>query len=129
MNEESAILVGYRRGPIWYGRLRRGQQGEPASVEFDWSWVLDRDERYGDVVGFYHTHPAGAATPSDRDVRTLRAWVGCLGKPLLCIIQGDVSLAAYRFASDEDDGQPVAEVERFPRNVIVAVEPHGRGSK
>jgi hypothetical protein len=109
--------------------LRQRQQGGPSSVEFDWSWALDREERYGDIVGFYHTHPAGTAAPSDRDMRTMRAWVGCLGKPLLCIIGADGSLAGYRFASDEDGGQPVAEVERFPRHVIVAVELHGRGCK
>ena len=69
-NETSYVLVGQRRGRIWYGRLRQRQTGQPASVEFDWDWVLDREERYGDVLGFYHTHPAGLAAPSDRDLRT-----------------------------------------------------------
>lgn len=121
-NEISAILVGRRRGRIWYGRLRERRGGGPASVEFDWAWVLAREERYGDVAGFYHTHPPGLAAPSQRDLRTMRAWVSCLGKPLLCVIESGDVLAAYLFCTDEDDGQALSEVERFPRNVVVAVE-------
>ena len=125
--ELSYVLIGQRRGRIWYGRLRQRQTGQRASVEFDWSWVLEREERQGDVLGFYHTHPAGAALPSARDVRTMRAWVSCLGKPLLCLIESDDALAAYAFASDEDSGQALDDVERFPRNVIVAVTPQTQG--
>ena len=42
-------------------------------MRFDGAWVLDREETHGDVVGFLHTHPDGPATPSQRDVRTIRA--------------------------------------------------------
>jgi proteasome lid subunit RPN8/RPN11 len=122
MNEICYILIGRRRGRIWHGRLRRPHEGRPHSVEFDWAWVLDREERYGDVAGFFHTHPAGLPAPSQRDQRTMRAWVSCLGKPLLCLVESDGLLAAYIFRSDEDEGQPVQEVERFPRRAIVAVE-------
>jgi proteasome lid subunit RPN8/RPN11 len=122
-HEISYVLIGQRRGRIWHGRLRQRQTGQPASVEFDWNWVLEREERQGDVLGFYHTHPAGAATPSARDVRTMRAWVSCLGKPLLCVIESDDALAAHLFATDEGRGQVLEEVERFPRNVVVAVAP------
>jgi len=45
----------------------------------------------GDVVGFLHTHPAGPASPSGPDVRTMRAWRRALGKPLLCLIAGPQS--------------------------------------
>lgn len=83
MSEEIAVLIGQRRGHVWYGRLRQRQVGEPASVEFDWAWVLEREERQGDVIGFYHTHPSGLTTPSERDLRTMRAWAGCFGKPPL----------------------------------------------
>jgi proteasome lid subunit RPN8/RPN11 len=99
--------------------------GSPASVEFDWAWVLAREERSRDVLGFYHTHPAGLATPSWRDVRTMRAWVGCLGKPLLCIIESEGGLAAYVFRTDTDEGHPLEEVERFPRQIIVGIGPAG----
>ncbi len=120
-NESAAVLVGYRRGDIWYGRLRQSWTGDAASVTFDWSWVLEREERYGDVIGFFHTHPAGIPTPSQRDVRTMRAWVSCLGKPLLCLIQSGEELTATLFKDDQDDGQPFSQVERFRRRVIVAV--------
>jgi hypothetical protein len=52
----------------------------------------------------------------------MRAWVSCFGKPLLCLIDSGDRLSAYLFQTDEDDGRPVARVERFPRNAIVAVE-------
>jgi hypothetical protein len=125
VNEESAVLIGHRRGRIWHGRLRQRQVGSPASVEFDWDWVLRREERSRDVLGFYHTHPAGIATPSQRDVRTMRAWVSCLGKPLLCIIESGGGLAAYVFRTDADDGELLHEVERFPRQVIVGIGREG----
>jgi hypothetical protein len=122
LDEISYILIGHCRDGLWYGRLRQRQVGSPASVEFDWAWVMAREERYGDVAGFFHTHPQGLATPSARDLRTMRAWVSCFGKPLLCLIDGGDRLSAYLFETDEDDGRPVARVERFPRNAIVAVE-------
>jgi hypothetical protein len=122
MNEISYVLIGHRRRGIWHGRLRQRQMGGPASVEFDWAWVMEREERYGDVAGFFHTHPPGLATPSQRDLRTMRAWVSCFGKPLLCLIESGERLSAYLFATDEDAGLPVAQLERFPRNAIVAVE-------
>jgi proteasome lid subunit RPN8/RPN11 len=95
--------------------------GDPASVQFDWAWVLDREERRGDILGFFHTHPPEGSQPSQRDVRTMRAWVSCLGKPLLCLISSEDTLNGYLFTDDEDRGQPVGEVELFPRKVIVAV--------
>lgn len=122
MNEIAYTLIGRRRGGIWYGRLRRRQAGGPTSVEFDWAWVLAREEGYGDVAGFFHTHPRGLAMPSRRDLRTMRAWVGCFGKPLLCLIDGGGGLSVHLFRTDEDEGRPLARVKRFPRNVVVAVE-------
>jgi proteasome lid subunit RPN8/RPN11 len=122
LNEESAVLVGYRRGHLWYGRLRQRQVGTPASVAFDGDWVLGREERHGDVIGFYHTHPPAHGKPSARDVRTMRAWASCFGKPLLCVIESDSVLTVTVFRSDEDEGERLGEVRRFPRGVIVAVD-------
>jgi hypothetical protein len=122
MNETCHILIGGHRGRFWYGWLRQQYEGGPCSVAFDWAWVLDREERYGDVAGFLHTHPPGLAAPSQRDQRTMRAWVSCLGKPLLCIVESGDVLTAYVFGTDEDDGRAVAEVQRFPRRALVAVE-------
>ncbi len=100
-------------------RLRQTRTGGPASVDFDWAWVIEREEQYGDILGFYHTHPSGLARPSRRDVRTMHAWVSCMGKPLLCVIESDANLNAYVFETDENDGFPLAEIQRFPRNVLI----------
>lgn len=128
MNEVCYVLVGQRRGRVWYGRLRQRHVGNPGSVQFDWAWVLDREERRGDIVGFFHTHPPGVRLPSQRDVRTMHAWVSCLAKPLLCLIAAGGEFDAYLFANDEDEGQTLGVVERFPRNVIVAVQGEETGN-
>ena len=66
----------------WLGfrllRLRR----QVLAVEL----VLAREEAHGDVHGFLHTHPVGSPAPSQRDLRTMRAWTAAFGKPLLCLI-------------------------------------------
>jgi hypothetical protein len=120
--EESGVLVGSRRGAIWLGRLCQKRQGEAASVDFDWSWVLAREEKRGDVIGFWHTHPFGLAGPSRRDVRTMQAWVDCLGKPLLCLIEVPGRIAPYLFGSGEEAGRSLAEAQRFERGRLVVVE-------
>lgn len=124
--EECWTLLGWQRNRIWYARKTRRWAGESASVEFDGLWVLAREEQRHDVAGFFHTHPAGPAGPSTRDVRTMRAWVSAFGKPLLCVIASPGGLKAYRFDSDRSSGTPLAAVEVFPRGIIVGVEPDGR---
>jgi proteasome lid subunit RPN8/RPN11 len=120
--EECWTLVGERRGPIWYARRVRPTSGEPASVAFDGAWVLRREERRGDVLGFLHTHPPGLLRPSRRDVRTMRAWCGAFGKPLLCVIVSDGRAAGFRFDDDEAEGVAVARVELFAAGVVVALD-------
>jgi proteasome lid subunit RPN8/RPN11 len=121
-NEECAVVVGSAQRGVWYGRLRQRWVGTPASVEFDWSWVLAREERRGDVIGFFHSHPSGSNAPSQRDARTMRAWVSCFGKPLLCVIQSPGDLQAYLFQTDVEKGQQLDQVRRFPHNVVVGIE-------
>jgi hypothetical protein len=81
----------------------------------DGVWALSREESDGDVMGFFHTHPAGARCgPSHRDIRTMRAWCSALGRPLLCLIAEEPEIrtpAAYVFCSDEDNGTPVQILE------------------
>jgi proteasome lid subunit RPN8/RPN11 len=97
----------------------RRTRGQPTSVEFDAAWVLEREESKGDVVGFYHTHPSGSPEPSQRDLRTMRAWTASFGKPLLCLIESDGIMTAYRFDNDESDGVLIAS-ELLPRGVVIA---------
>ena len=95
-------------------------------VEFDGPAVLAREERRHDVVGFLHTHPGFAASPSRRDVATMQAWVSAFGKPLVCLIRGADGLKGYRFDDFESSGIPLATVEEFPRGIIVGVDGDGR---
>jgi proteasome lid subunit RPN8/RPN11 len=104
----------------------RPTQGKRVSVRFDGAWVLNREEEHGDVVGFLHTHPEGPATPSGRDVRTMRAWHSAFGKPLLCLIAGPDDLRGYRFDGDDPTGAVLAAVEAFPRGVVIGVDADAR---
>lgn len=120
--EECWPLVGKRQGRIWLARKLRRSTGSPSRVEFDGLAILSREESRQDVIGFLHTHPKCAALPSGRDIDTMQAWVGALGKPLVCLIAGTDGLAGYRFSTDDSLGERLTAVELFPRGVIVAVD-------
>jgi proteasome lid subunit RPN8/RPN11 len=94
-------------------------------VQFDGPWVLEREERRHDVIGFLHTHPDGPPSPSRRDVRTMRAWCSAFGKPLLCLIASPNGVRGYRFDDDESEGVGLALVETFPRGVLIGVDADG----
>ena len=95
----------------WQVQRQRRVRGSRESVTADWAWALDREETRGDVLGFLHTHPAGAGTrPSERDTQSMRAWCSALGKPLLCIIRERREIAGYVFLNAEKDGQPVRSI-------------------
>ncbi len=116
MREHCWILIGECRAGVWRFRRRQPVTGTVAAVDFDWRWALEREERHGDVAGFWHTHPPGAGTaPSARDVRTLRAWCSALGKPLVCVIAGGRQLAAYVFDGDASLGVALAAPRRVAR--------------
>jgi hypothetical protein len=110
MNEQCWILIGGydEELGLWQVHLQRQVSGQPASVEVDWKWAMSREDEYGDLVGFAHTHSAGAGTdPSPRDIRTMQAWCSALGKPLLCLIdEGDKMIhpVAYEFEDDQSEG-------------------------
>lgn len=120
MNNVCYVLIGERRGNVWVGRLQQPSEGQPSQVAFDWAQVLVREESFGDVLGFYHTHPTSAPFPSQRDVRTMQAWVDSFGKPLLCVIQSGELLAGYMF--DQAGNCIPLRPTRFARNILVAVE-------
>lgn len=124
--ERCWILVGQRRGRVWFGRRLRESKGDRASVRFDGAWVLQREESRADVLGFWHTHPDGPVEPSTRDVRTMRSWCGAFGKPLLCLIASPTGLRGYRFDDHRSDGVELAAMEVFPRGVVIGVEADAR---
>lgn len=117
MTEQCWVLTGGydEEQRIWRVTLHRQVVGEPGSVEADWQWALDQEEAFGNLAGFAHTHPAGAgATPSTRDIRTMRSWCSALGKPLLCLIGEGHNLAdpaAYIFKDDQSNGTATAAFE------------------
>jgi proteasome lid subunit RPN8/RPN11 len=119
------MLLGQHRGRIWFCRRVRQSSGERVSVRFDGQWVLQREETHGDVVGFLHTHPDGPASPSQRDVRTMRAWCSAFGKRLLCLIASPEGLRGYRFDDDSSEGQALETAEMFPRGVVIGVDADG----
>jgi proteasome lid subunit RPN8/RPN11 len=123
--EQCWTLLGQHRGRIWLCRRVRQMHGERTRVRFDGAWVLTREECRGDVVGFLHTHPDGPVLPSDRDVRTMRAWCLAFGKPLLCLSDGPEGLRGYRFDNDESTGELLVMLEAFPRGVVIGVDADG----
>lgn len=124
--EHSWVLTGVRRGRLWLGRRQLERVGEPHQVHFDADWVQRRHLERGDVLGWYHTHPEGCeAYVSGRDLDTMRAWVGCLGRPLLCLIEGSQGLRGWVFEHDESEGEPL----RFARLVGSTIVGVDRGRK
>lgn len=117
--ERCWMLVGRRQGPFWYARRVQRSVGKPTSVAFDADWALAREEAKGDLVGFYHTHPSGLATPSVRDDRTMAAWVACFGKPLLCVIEADDRPRAYMYDGRARSGVELRACERLPRGIVL----------
>jgi proteasome lid subunit RPN8/RPN11 len=123
--EESWVLVGFHRNAIWFGEPMRYRRGAISSVSFDAAWVLAREEKKRDVIGFLHTHPMGGLAPSTRDVRTMRAWCDAFGKPLVCVIRTPTSADAWRFDDFESDGVRLDSLELFARNAVIGVDKYG----
>jgi proteasome lid subunit RPN8/RPN11 len=123
--EQCWILLGEQRGPIWLCRRVRRTAGERVSVRFDGAWALEREEKNGDVVGFMHTHPDGPASPSARDVRTMRGWCSAFGKPLVCVIASPEGMRGYRFDNDESAGEMLPTIEAFSRGIVIGVDADG----
>lgn len=124
--EQCWILLGEHRGPVWLCRCVRRSTGKRVRVHFDGAWTLKREEKYGDVVGFLHTHPDGPASSSNRDVRTMSAWRRAFGKPLVCLIACPEGMRGYRFDYDASAGEMLATVQAFSRGVIIGVDADGR---
>jgi hypothetical protein len=100
-NEHCYVILGQKDGDLWWGHLHKMTSGDPASVAFDAEWVIAREEQYGDVVGFIHSHPGMTNHFSTRDDKTMKAWTICLGKSLACCIVGNNGLTAWWYIDDE----------------------------
>ena len=121
-NENCWILIGERNLDLWWGTTLKRTVGLPCSVEFDYNWVLAR-ENIGkkDVVGFYHTHPSFSAHYSSRDDRTMNCWSLSLGRPLVCCFRGTDGLRAWWYLNDEDP--PVECQAKSLRGIVFGITP------
>lgn len=119
--EVAYVLLGETTGGVWHAKMMWRRTGEPASVDFDWHKVLTREEKKGDVVGFYHTHPNGLKSPSARDDRTMDAWSTCFGKPLLCLISDGDGIGGWVYDADKDGRTRLSEVHKFRNHWLVAI--------
>ena len=93
-------------------------QKRAASVEFDYKKVFDREDTYKDIVGFYHTHPSGLNQMSQTDIDTMKQWVGCLGKSLVCVIETAEQINGWVFAKETNGGISVKEVQVTTNNDV-----------
>lgn len=86
---------------LWFriGRIVYHSKGGPASVDFDWKKVYN--SRW--LLGFYHTHPGNLIHYSDRDKRTMGAWVSCCWRDLICGIWNEKKTMrnCYLFTKDK----------------------------
>lgn len=119
--EHMWVLLGEADGDLWHGRMVPMARGGPAQVSFDANEVIKREEEYGDVVGFLHTHPSFTSHYSSRDDRTMKAWCLCFGKPLVCCIKGVDGLAAWWYLDDETEPEDF-QVRRV-KKLIFGVTP------
>lgn len=119
--EHSWVLTGVRTSRLWLGQRNHEQTGDPVQVPFDADWTINRHKEKGDVIGWYHTHPNLPAYVSTRDLATMRAWVGCLGRPLLCLIEGTRGLRGWVFEDDESMGTSI-QFAQLVGNIIVGVD-------
>src|SRR5581483_10065127 len=120
-NESCWVLTGDWDADLWWAIPWNKTTGSPFSVEFDYNWVLERENKEKDIIGWLHTHPGMVAMPSSRDHATFKAWVSCLGKPLVCVIKGIDGWRAWWYLNDEDE--PVEYQVKAVKNLIFGVTP------
>jgi proteasome lid subunit RPN8/RPN11 len=121
MNENCWVLVGGWHEDLWWGKRVKPTEGTPVSVNFSADYVVQRDTKHHDIIGFIHTHPSFPAHYSSRDDRTMKAWCLSLGKPLVCCIQGTDGLRAWWYLNDEDP--PVEYQAKSLRGLLFGVTP------
>jgi hypothetical protein len=121
-NEESWILTGGCLKRLFWGHLSHRSEGHPGAVGFPYQWVMEREKKVGDVIGFAHTHPGFLASPSMRDDATMAQWVLSFGKSLICLIEGINGLRGYLYYDDERDPIAMPIIKRFG-DLIVGITP------
>ena len=115
-HECCGVLVGYRsEGNSVVERIVSSQnitEDDPGtSYQVDWNVLLETTKatRAGDaeIVGFYHSHPSGPATPSRRD--RADAWEG-YSYLIVSMVDGRANSNASWRSSDDAEGFTVEEL-------------------
>lgn len=96
MNEEYLAIFGFKIGDFFIGRGYFPQEGQPTQVFFDFNKVINKEKSSGGLIGFYHTHPNMDNHYSFTDKVTMEGWVDMMGRPLVCLIEGQNGLAFYQ---------------------------------
>lgn len=121
-NEECWVLLGKVRSTSkWRASRTKYSLGEPACVEYDWDWVLRREEAKGDILGFVHTHPFSCASPSITDYTAMKGLVMCFGRPMLCAIRGTDGLRAHWFF--DDLGFSEGKIKQYGKTLFWGIMP------
>ncbi|MHA1675806.1 MAG: Mov34/MPN/PAD-1 family protein [Candidatus Njordarchaeales archaeon] len=102
-------------------------QEQVGSVEFDYQKIYEREDKYHDIIGFYHTHPSGMNFMSQTDVETMTQWVKCLGKSLSCLIETDSKLNGWIFFKNNGkvEHREIYVQTRNDVNYDMWLDPHG----
>lgn len=119
--EHMWVLLGRQYGDLWHARMYPMAKGGPVSVSFDANKVVKQEEKHANVIGFLHSHPGMTNHYSDRDDRTMKAWVTCFGKPLACCIIGVNGLTAWWY--NDDENRPESYQVRRLGKLIFGVTP------
>jgi len=78
--EKCWFIFGFRIKNIFIGIIIKHSDGTAGAVDFDWEKIYNSKR----LIGFFHTHPSGMMHYSDIDNRTMKAWVSCLWRDLIC---------------------------------------------
>jgi hypothetical protein len=97
---------------VWLGKLICKKVGTPGSVEINWEIAYNLADQ-GRLLGMIHSHPPGMPCMSQRDRDTMRAWVSCLGIPLICAIECDEEIWAWRFPVNTGEVPRPVDAVRF----------------
>lgn len=89
------VLVGFEDSGAFVARRVMRATGAPHSVRLDSARIFVREEKIGDVLGFWHTHPEGLTGESSQDESTMAAYCLSFGKPMLSIIETGAGIRAW----------------------------------
>jgi len=97
--ENCWFIYGLKIKKFYIGFVVKHSTGEASGVEFDWKKIYD--SKY--LIGFFHTHPRDVMGYSITDDTTMKAWVSCMWRDLICGIWNETrtQAACYLFKKNK----------------------------